>query len=529
MGATEHRVQRVVSFISYAQNYEDVILLRALRNVENGFYIDVGAQHPRNDSVTKAFYDRGWHGINIEPVAGWHRLLVEHRPRDINLCLAAGAAEGTVELFEVEGSGLSTTSAAYARRHGELGFHVHAPRQVPLRRLDAICAEHRVAQVHFLKVDAEGAEAEVLRGIDLQAVRPWVVLVEAREPNSQVSNYGDWEPLLTGNGYRFVYDDGLNRFYLADEHAGLAPALALPPNILDGFVRREQVDEAERLLGLLRDSDSLSKDRAEHIGELASRIGARDIEISRLLAAHHRDVGQLQAQAGQIEALAAGIDARAAEIEARRIEGARLAEHHRQTELAMQDQAALREQRINALEAEGATLRNKLLEIGRKLEHREQSSVRVSRELMAAQAAQLAAETARQATHGVRLAAEAETVQVRIALDAERQEYARVMASRSWRVTAPLRATSTWAREALIRVESAARGLARLRPARALAAALLLPFPGLARSVKRRLYGEPVALPELAEIAETAPLPLTADAEAILARAPVPTGGNGKH
>jgi hypothetical protein len=48
----------MMSFISYAQNLEDVMLYRALKHVECGFYIDVGAQHPVIDSVTKAFYDR---------------------------------------------------------------------------------------------------------------------------------------------------------------------------------------------------------------------------------------------------------------------------------------------------------------------------------------------------------------------------------------------------------------------------------------------------------------------------------------
>ena len=54
-------------FISYAQNMEDVLLWRALHDVQAGFYIDVGAADPRLDSVTMAFYERGWHGINIDP------------------------------------------------------------------------------------------------------------------------------------------------------------------------------------------------------------------------------------------------------------------------------------------------------------------------------------------------------------------------------------------------------------------------------------------------------------------------------
>lgn len=57
-----------MTFISYAQNFEDVRLWRALKQFEHGFYIDVGANDPSHDSVTKAFYDHGWHGINVEPM-----------------------------------------------------------------------------------------------------------------------------------------------------------------------------------------------------------------------------------------------------------------------------------------------------------------------------------------------------------------------------------------------------------------------------------------------------------------------------
>ena len=85
-------------FISYAQNYEDVVLYRALKNIRNGFYVDVGAMDPIFDSVTKAFYDRGWRGINIEPVKHWHEKLIEKRTNDININVAAYDKSGTLKL-----------------------------------------------------------------------------------------------------------------------------------------------------------------------------------------------------------------------------------------------------------------------------------------------------------------------------------------------------------------------------------------------------------------------------------------------
>ena len=59
-----------MTIVSHAQNFEDVILNRALEDVESGFYIDIGANDPDIDSVTRYFYEKGWSGIKIEPFKG---------------------------------------------------------------------------------------------------------------------------------------------------------------------------------------------------------------------------------------------------------------------------------------------------------------------------------------------------------------------------------------------------------------------------------------------------------------------------
>jgi FkbM family methyltransferase len=228
-----------VTFVSYAQNYEDVMIARALRGVDKGYYIDVGAQDPEEDSVTKAFYDKGWRGINVEPSQHWFNKLEEQRPHDINLQLAASDTEGELRFYNIRDSGLSTTSAEYARRHADAGFVVDE-QDVPSTTLDQICRKNNVNIVHFLKVDCEGAEEAALRGMSLAEVRPWLILVEATEPNSKEPAYLEWESLLTGRGYHFVYADGLNRFYVADEKSELDKAFSYPPNIFDRFVRASE-------------------------------------------------------------------------------------------------------------------------------------------------------------------------------------------------------------------------------------------------------------------------------------------------
>ncbi|WP_020494228.1 FkbM family methyltransferase [Verrucomicrobium sp. 3C] len=234
-------------WISYAQNFEDVILRRALAEVPIGFYVDVGAGDPVRGSVTKHFYDHGWRGINLEPDPQFWQRLASARPRDINLLMAAGARNEERSFWLIPGSGLSTFREPYALDHRKQLGLVSQAASVVVRTLDEIVAEHRVETIHFLKVDCEGSEADALRGFSFQAVRPWIVLVEATKPNSQEPSHEEWEPLLLAKDYCFVYFDGLNRFYLAKERMALRERLALPPNVFDRFIIHALPEEIRTL------------------------------------------------------------------------------------------------------------------------------------------------------------------------------------------------------------------------------------------------------------------------------------------
>src|SRR5450631_380442 len=233
-------------FISYAQNYEDVMLWRALKDVTHGFYIDGGAQDPNVDSVSRAFYDRGWSGINIEPVEKYYEMLRDAWPRDRNLCLAAGAGDAELNFFEIPDTGLSTLDPQIAARHRAAGWNV-LQRRVPQRRLADIWTEHVTGDVHFLKIDAEGAEADVLIGAALTEHQPWIVVVEAVAPLTQTREHGKWENLLLDAGYAFVYFDGLNRFYVSPKKDGLKASFTAPPNLFDDFVRASEFAAVQEL------------------------------------------------------------------------------------------------------------------------------------------------------------------------------------------------------------------------------------------------------------------------------------------
>lgn len=223
-----------MTMISYAQNFEDVMLNRIFRDIKQGFYIDVGANDPIIDSVTKHFYDNGWTGINIEPVAEHFQALQMQRPNDINLQIAISLEEGKLEFWESEVRGWSTASPesiALHEKQNEKGII----KKVESSTLTKICEQYAKDDIHFLKVDVEGFEKSVIESNDWSRFRPWVVVVEATLPNSQIESFAEWETILLEADYQFAYADGLNRFYLAKEHSNLFERLKYPPNVFDQF------------------------------------------------------------------------------------------------------------------------------------------------------------------------------------------------------------------------------------------------------------------------------------------------------
>lgn len=225
-----------MTFVSFAQNLEDVTLWRALGHLENGYYIDVGAYSPHVDSVTHAFYDRGWRGINIEPNPEYLEQLKARRDRDVNLGTAVSEEAGEAVLHIIENTGLTTLQSDIAEMHARNGWKA---RQITVqtRSLNSIWAEHVPPdqEVHFLKVDVEGHERAVIASLDWTRYRPWIVVVEATVPARDELSCSVWDEILCEAGYEHVYWDGLNRFYLATEHSDLKDAFLNPLDVSDGF------------------------------------------------------------------------------------------------------------------------------------------------------------------------------------------------------------------------------------------------------------------------------------------------------
>jgi FkbM family methyltransferase len=216
--------------LSYAQRFEDFHIWRCLDGEPAGFYVDVGGGHPVYDNVSFAFYLAGWRGLVVEPNPALAALTRAVRPRDHLFEGLCGASTGAATLYlQREFHGLSTTVAEHARAaESEVGRSAEAV-TLPMITLAELCAQHALPRFDFLKVDVEGAEADVLRGADFTRFRPRLIVVEAIKPLSLAPAWDEWEPLLARHGYAYAWDDELNRYYVAEEAAALRARLTAGP------------------------------------------------------------------------------------------------------------------------------------------------------------------------------------------------------------------------------------------------------------------------------------------------------------
>jgi FkbM family methyltransferase len=179
----------------HSQEKQDQLLeTHVFKGFKRGVFVDVGAWDGVTFNNTLFFErERQWTGLNLEPLPDKFQELVVNRPACTNLNLAVSDREGEADFLAMTGytSMLSGLPENYDPRHRKRIERETAEMKtesalikVSVKRLDTIFREHDIRRVHYLSVDAEGSEFNILRSIDFSSTFIDLIGFEANFPET---------------------------------------------------------------------------------------------------------------------------------------------------------------------------------------------------------------------------------------------------------------------------------------------------------------------------------------------------------
>lgn len=200
-------------FLSFSQYHEDIFVDVILKCKNNGFYVDIGANHPTDLSNTKRFYDRGWRGINIEPNPSLFTAFQRDRAGDINLNVGVGDATEILPFYVMSASTLSSFDKDAALEGGKLhGAILEKVIEVEVCPLQQIFEKYDCKDIDLLSVDTEGYDLRVIQSNDWVKWRPRVIIIETNQDDGAVNSF------LIDKGYELVFDNLTNAIYVENDY-----------------------------------------------------------------------------------------------------------------------------------------------------------------------------------------------------------------------------------------------------------------------------------------------------------------------
>jgi len=203
---------------SYAQEGEDLVVNALLHEKTKGFYIDVGAHHPKRFSNTYFFYKLGWQGINIEPRPGSKTIFDRIRPRDINLEVPISLKEKELTYYIFNEPAINGFDKQLAEeRDGKNGYKLIDKKKLVAKPLKRILAENlpNTISIDFMSIDVEGMDLEVLESNDWSKFRPGLILVEDSNFNPCECESSKIYKFLSAIDYKFISKTFRTTFYMS--------------------------------------------------------------------------------------------------------------------------------------------------------------------------------------------------------------------------------------------------------------------------------------------------------------------------
>lgn len=167
--------------IYYSQNGEDIIINKIFSSQKEGFYVDVGAHHPKRYSNTYLLYKKGWRGINIDPNPLTIKLFKKSRKNDINLQCGISGEKKELSYYNFSDPAMNSFSEAVAKELCKKKWiKLLDVNKIDTYTLGDVLERYLPvdAKVDLLNIDTEGLDIEVLKSNNWNKFKPSVIVVE---------------------------------------------------------------------------------------------------------------------------------------------------------------------------------------------------------------------------------------------------------------------------------------------------------------------------------------------------------------
>lgn len=210
----------VYALKSYSQEGEDMILRRIFENKEVGFYIDVGAHHPKRFSNTHYFYKKGWNGINIDAMPNSMKAFDRLRRRDINIEAAISDERSMLIYYEFDETALNGFSKPLSVLRGNSNnYSIVNSYPIETKTLNEILCDFSnniPKEIDFITIDVEGFDFNVLKSLDLNKYKPNLILIEILSENLEDVVNNEISIYIKTFGYRLYAKSFNTVFYISE-------------------------------------------------------------------------------------------------------------------------------------------------------------------------------------------------------------------------------------------------------------------------------------------------------------------------
>ena len=184
----------------------DLILEHIFKNKNNGFYIDVGCQHPIKNNNTYLLYKKGWSGVNIDLDSVNIELFNFFRRNDNNVNAAVSDKIEDAKLFYYhQKSPINTLDKNISLKQNA---KIEKEIDIQTNTLTNILDNYSIKKIDLLTIDVEGFELKVLKGLNFNKYNPGVIIVEFLDlkANKWEIPYNNLENILKSEIYNYLID-----------------------------------------------------------------------------------------------------------------------------------------------------------------------------------------------------------------------------------------------------------------------------------------------------------------------------------